>query len=110
MYNSYCTCVYNCTVTIVSNQNAAFDIDPRWPWPWNDPVDSRAFDVVEHRPIDFNESKRRIFDDSAATQGGSEEWKPNAYQVRPRVKNGLKFYPVTKFGNSVLSMMAMCRP
>ena len=41
---------------------------------------------MEHRPIDFNESKRRIFDDSAATQGGSEEWKPNAYQVRLRVK------------------------
>lgn len=94
MYNSYCTCVYNCTVTIVSNQNAAFDIDPGWPWPWNDPVDSRSSDVVEHRPIDFNESKRRIFDDSAATQGGAQEWKPNAYQVRPRVKNGLKFYPV----------------
>ena len=48
---------------------------------------------MEHRPIDFNESKRRIFDDSAATQGGSEEWKPNAYQVRPQVKNGLNFIP-----------------
>jgi len=43
-------------------------------------TDTRAFDVVEHRPIDFNESKRRIFDDSAATQGGTQEWKPNAYQ------------------------------
>ena len=65
-------------------------------WPWDDPI-SRAFDVVEHRPIDFNESKRRIFDDSAATQGGSEEWKPNAYQVRPRVKSEflLEFF---KFG------------
>ena len=61
------------------------------------PNDSRAFDVVEHRPIDFNESKRRIFDDSAATQGGSEEWKPNAYQVRPRVKMR-SLLEVLKFG------------
>ena len=96
MYNSYCTCVYNCTVTIVSNQNAAFDIDPEWHWPWNDP-NSRAFDVVEHRQIDFNESKRRIFDDSAATQGGSEEWKPNAYQVCQRVKIR-SLLEVLKFG------------
>ena len=63
------------------------------------PDDSRAFDgkIVEHRPIDFNESKRRIFDDSAATQGGSEEWKPNAYQVRSRVKNW-SLLEVFKFG------------
>ena len=70
-------------------------------WPTYDDPDSRAFDVVEHRQIDFNESKRRIFDDSAATQGGSEEWKPNAYQVRVRVKN------YWNFRHSVLSMMTM---
>ena len=52
---------------------------------------------MEHRPIDFNESKRRIFDDSAATQGGSEEWKPNAYQVRSRVKMR-SLLEVLKFG------------
>ena len=52
---------------------------------------------MEHRQIDFNESKRRIFDDSAATQGGSEEWKPNAYQVRPRVKIR-SLLEVLKFG------------
>ena len=52
---------------------------------------------MEHRPIDFNESKRRIFDDSAATQGGSEEWKPNAYQVCPRVKIR-SLLEVLKFG------------
>jgi len=40
----------------------------------------KSDNFVEHRPIDHNESKRRIFDDSKATQGNANEWKPNAYQ------------------------------
>lgn len=39
----------------------------------------RSFsDFIEHRPIDHNESKRRIFDDSAQSGG---QWRPDAYQV-----------------------------
>ena len=35
-------------------------------------------DFIEHRPIDHNESKRRIFEDSANSGG---QWRPDAYQV-----------------------------
>ena len=35
-------------------------------------------DVIECRKIDHNESKRRIFDDSASS---GEQWKPDAYKV-----------------------------
>ena len=90
------------TLNDLEIESAGNDHEMTLRWPQND-RDSRAFDVVEHRPIDFNESKRRIFDDSAATQGGSEEWKPNAYQVRLKVK----IFHFWNFWNSVLSMMMM---
>ena len=61
-------------------------------------------DFIEHRPIDHNESKRRIFEDSAQSGG---QWRPDAYQVRKRKKRRRR-NPFAHFMLTHLANRATC--